>query len=85
VQEVIRRVQEILNPKDWFDMATKADLDAVIKANLDDIARAVWELKIADVPDSDKPPAPTQAFLRWANRNAGKAVDLLEAPADPAG
>jgi N-acetylmuramoyl-L-alanine amidase len=63
---------------------TPAEVEAavlkVLRSQLDDIAAAVWK---REIPGVDKPEAPAASHLRWANHNAGKAVELLEAEPTP--
>lgn len=82
VPEIARRLNAP-QEEDWFDMATKADLDAVIKANLDDIAAAVWA-RLIDIGDPTDTADRHRAWvvLRDARNLAARAA-AGESPAPP--
>lgn len=74
-------------PEDWFDMATKADLDAVIKANLDDIANYVWKTYKIDLNPKNPDDTPNPAFVVLRDsRNLGSfnrdSIRALQADVD---
>lgn len=73
-------------PEDWFDMATKAEVAALIKANNDEVAaaaaKAVWD-RLIDLDDPQTPEGKHRAWvvLRDARNLAQRAAAQETPPA----
>jgi len=83
-------IDYLLSSTDWFDMATKAELDAVIKANIPAIVDAVWDRAIDLDLDPNTPTHRAWVTLRDARNLASRAaassaeaVEILETPDTP--
>lgn len=63
IPKIIARAREIAGGEDWFDMATKADLESVVSKKLTDVHKKLNDIvKTLTAPLGESGPTPRQAL-----------------------